>query len=290
MTIATLLAMSSAASCFYGPAGRFPPATQKRIVGRGRLTGTREPQQIVTWRTRSTSSASRMTAHLAIEDAVREHRVLWQADEPFAATDVTSVQVIDVDGDSIPEVLGLWWPGGSSGASLRVFHWDRSSNKFAELSFKRGDVSNVPIHSYRVRGRRIVVFKRGVIGEREFEVKGSEIVAVGGGATVRTQTESGIEGQALISPAHPGPVRQGQSDTAPFQTTLVVLRESDGAEVARLDTGSDGRFRVTLPPGTYKVGPPSNTGRRLPRAGQETVTVVPGKFAPVTINFDSGMR
>jgi hypothetical protein len=143
--------------------------------------------------------------------------------------------------------------------------------------------------------RRITVYKRAptgwpIVAGGEFEVSGSEIIRVAGGAGVTTHSESGIEGQALISPVGPGPTRQGQPDSAPFRTTLVISRASDGSEVRRLETGSDGRFRVALPPGTYTVGPPVGTGRRLPRAGQETVTVAPGKFAQVTINFDSGMR
>jgi hypothetical protein len=80
------------------------------------------------------------------------------------------------------------------------------------------------------------------------------------------------------------------SDTAPYKTTLVVWRSDGDREVTRFETGSDGRFRVALPPGTYRVGPPPQTGRSLPRGGEETVTVLPGKFVRVTINFDSGMR
>lgn len=295
MTLAVLLATSSAASCFCVTAAALQTASQRHVVARGHLTGTRDVQQVVTWRTRANSpSANGMITHLAIENAGRDRRMLWQAEEPFPAVDINSVQVVDLDGDSIPELLGLWWQSGSRGAVLRVFHWDRRSNNFAELPIKRGDASNASIQSYRLRGgagrQRIVVYTRATVAAGEFELRGSEIVPVGGGVGVSTQGSSGIEGQALISPIHGGPVRVGESDTAPFKTTLVVLRASDGAEVARLETGSDGRFRVALPPGTYNVGPPANTGRRLPRGGQETVTVLPGKVAHVTINFDSGMR
>ncbi len=288
MTLATCLAMSSAATCFGRVASQpLPTAPQKRVVARGHLTGTRELQQVVTWRTSD-------AAHLAIESSGRNPRTLWQADEPFPAVDINSVQVVDLDGDSIPEVLGLWWRGASPGAVLRVFHWNRSSQSFAELPIRDGDADKLGIHAYRLRGstghQRIVVYRKASVADGEFEVRGSEIVRVGGGVGVTTQGESGIEGQAVISPVRPGPIRQGESDTAPFQTTLMISRASDGAEVARLETGSDGRFRVALPPGTYKVGPPTGTGRRLPRAGEEIVTVGPGRFAHVTINFDSGMR
>jgi hypothetical protein len=225
---------------------------------------------------------------MAIEDAARGKRI-WQADEPFSAVDITSIQIVDLDRDSIPEVLSLWRPAGSPGAVLRVFHWNRSSGRFTELAFNPAELSDT-IQRYRVQGNRIVIYKRGTMADREFVVRGGEIVSVKGGGGVTPRTESGIAGEALISPTRPGPIREGQSDTSPFRTTLVILRADDGAEVARLETGSDGRFRVALPPGTYRVGPPTGTGRRLPRAGQETVTVVPGKFAHVTIHFDSGIR
>lgn len=289
MTLATLLALSSAATSFAQGAGQPRPGS-KKVTGRGHLTGTSEFQQIATWRTSD-------AAHLAIESTGRTARTLWQANDLSVTVDINSIQVADLDGDSIPEVLSLWWRRGSAAAVLRVFHWDRRSQSFAELPvrFNRGDGADNPeIRGYSLRGsighRRIVVYRRAAVANGEFELTGSEIVSVGRGSGVTAQSESGIEGNAVISPAHPGPIREGQSETAPFQTTLVILRASDGSEVKRVETGSDGRFRAVVPPGTYLVGPPAGTGRRLPRAGQETVTVVSGRFSQVTINFDSGMR
>jgi hypothetical protein len=121
------------------------------------------------------------------------------------------------------------------------------------------------------------------------ELRGSMLVRIRGGETVAAKGESGIEGQAVISPARPGPTRQGEPDTAPFKTTLIVRSASDGSEIRQLETGSDGRFRVVLPPGTYTIGPAARAGR-FPRAGEQTVAVVQGRFAHVTIEFDSGMR
>jgi hypothetical protein len=293
MALPILLVMSSAASCFYVRENGSPPPITKRVLARGHLTGTPEIEQVVTWHTRA-ESAEKLIAHLAVRDNAKPPRVIWQADEPFPASDIGSVQIIDLDGDSIPEVLSLWWHSGSHGARLRVFHWDRNSRNFVELSFKGGEPRDDSIHGYRLRGgprgKRIVLYKNAAVIAGEFELRGSEIARVGGGDKVSTQGSSGIEGRAVISPAHPGPVRDGETDTAPFKTALVISRASDGAVVARLETGSDGRFRVALPPGTYKVGPPLGTGQRLPRASEEIVNVVPGKFAHVTISFDSGMR
>jgi hypothetical protein len=289
MTIATLLATSSAVVSFCLTVEGRASTPQKRVVARGRLMGTREVQQVVIWNTRSNSaSATGTAAHLAIEDLPGGRRI-WQADESFQALNINSIQVVDLNGDSIPEILSLWSRGGSRDAVLRVFHWNRGSRSFAEMVFKPADQSS-PVQTYRVLGKRIVIHRRGTTAGLEFEARGAEIVPFRRGGGVTTQTECGIEGEAVISPSHPGPIREGQSDTSPFKTTLVILKASDRSEVSRLETGADGRFRVALPPGVYLVGPPAGTGRRLPRGAQETVTVVPGRFAHVTINFDSGMR
>lgn len=299
MAFALSLAMSSAALSSEPSvhSSQDRSLQKRRIVARGRLTGGREVHHIVTWQTGINSD---LITHLAIQTTGPHPRNLWQADEHLAAIDINAVRIANLDGEGLPEIMGLWWRGASIGATLRIFRWNRASRTFAELRVKDGDPGLAGIHGYRLSGheghQRITVFTRSTatgwppIADGEFEVRGAEIVRARGRGPVTTPTESGIEGQAVISPAHPGPVRAGQSDSAPYRTTLVVWRVSDGSEVTRFETGSDGRFRVGLPPGTYRVGPPQQPGRFLPRAGEETITVAPGKFAHVAISFDSGMR
>ena len=270
------------------------PRRKQRVVASGRLIGTREIQQVVTWQTTD-------RAHLAIEALGSRPRILWQMDGGKAEHTVDSVRVSDLDGDGLPEIVSLWWRGSSGGAVLRVFHWDRAQQSFVELPFE-GEINTV--YSYRFlpaggnrSSSRLAVDIRSESGGRrstvpggEYELRGSRLVRVGGGRVVTTQGESGIEGQAVISPVHPGPQREGSPSSAPYKTALVVWSAADDREVKRFETGSDGRFRVALAPGTYRVGPPHQGGRFLPRGSEETVTVVPGQFARVTINFDSGMR
>jgi hypothetical protein len=81
-----------------------------------------------------------------------------------------------------------------------------------------------------------------------------------------------------------------EPDVKPYKTTLVISTASQGKEVARVETGDDGRFRISLPPGEYIVGPPPGNVRFLPRASEQSVKVLPGQFAHLTINFDSGIR
>jgi hypothetical protein len=199
----------------------------------------------------------------------------------------------------VPEIIGLWAEGPWGGARLRIFHWDRRAQTFVELLAKREEDQKqlIGLLRYRLQARgasqRIIVFGggQGNSPAGEFEVRGSEIVRAGRGVPVTPQGQSGIEGRAEISPAHPGPLRQGDLGSKPFQTTLVVLNTGDGREVARVQTGSDGRFRVSLPPGEYTIGPsPEQQRQRFPRGEQQTVKVLPGKFTNVTIDFDSGLR
>lgn len=270
------------------------PRRMLRVVASGRFTGAREIQQVVTWRTRG-------AAHLAIEEAgSRRQRVLFQADGANSESRVDFVRTSDLNDDGVPEIASLWWRPSGSTAALRVFHWDRRQNAFVELQFE-DELNDVRSYRFirsggiRSAGRLVVETRSGAGARRrsagaEYELRGSTLIRVRGGRDVTTQAESGIEGQALIGPVRPGPQKEGAPGSAPYKTTLVVWRVSDGQEVKRVETGSDGRFRVALPPGDYRIGPPPRTGRFLPRGSEETVTVAPGKFVSVTINFDSGMR
>jgi hypothetical protein len=272
---------------------------KRRVAVRGHLTGTRDIQQVVTWQTPNPRSGPLpyAQAHLAIETIGPNGRLLWQTDGAQSQYLVDAVQSVDLDGDQIPEILSLWWVG-ASGAMLRVFHWDRSGRSFVELQFNDGPGG---ITRYRVTeaggsSRRIIVYARSNAGARrpatvEYEVRGSRLARVRGGGRVMTEGQSGIEGLALIGPTRPGPIRLGDKPhQQPFKTALVISTPGDGREVARLETGADGKFRISLPPGEYLVGPPAAPSRFLPRATEQLVRVLPGQFANLIIHFDSGMR
>jgi hypothetical protein len=280
------------------------PLQKRRVVAQGRLTGTRDVLQIVTWQTANRPSTSRpyAQAHLAIEKAGARPRALFQADGGETQYLVGSIQTADLDGDGVPEIISLWQEGASAGSVLRVFHWDSNRQAFTELQ-SRDDLAGV--HRYRITPtKRIVIYVRSKTGSGwppvaggEFAARGAELVRINGGGNVgggnvTPQAESGIEGQTVISPIRPGPVRADDTQTtAPYPATLAIVSTSTGREVARLKTGSDGRFRVALPPGEYRIVPvQERSGKFLPRASEELVTVVSGQFAHIEIQFDSGMR
>lgn len=101
--------------------------------------------------------------------------------------------------------------------------------------------------------------------------------------------QSGIQGQVLIGPTCGGPIRVGATECAdkPYQATLTIL-DANGLQVTQIQTDAEGRFQISLPPGTYTLRPESDTP--LPYAPEQVITVLEGHFTQVTITYDSGLR
>lgn len=102
--------------------------------------------------------------------------------------------------------------------------------------------------------------------------------------------DSGIEGQVLVGPQCPVE-RPGDPNCQdkPYQAAVIVKSADGSREIARFTSGSDGRFRVALEPGTYLLDPQSQTSP-FPRGVPQTVTVEAGKYSQVTISYDTGIR
>jgi len=112
--------------------------------------------------------------------------------------------------------------------------------------------------------------------------------AVFSAAQTPSGTETGIEGVIMISPAQPGPIRADSPGSIPLANAAFVV-ENEKSEVASFTTDDQGRFRISVPPGHYKV---SIKGKRpgIGRYGPFEVDVVPGKMANVQWECDSGIR
>ena len=100
--------------------------------------------------------------------------------------------------------------------------------------------------------------------------------------------ESGIEGIITISPSRPGPIRDDEAGSVPLANAMFVVENNSG-EVGSLSTDDQGRFRMALPPGHYKV---SLKGRKssIGRFGPFEVDVTSGKMTKVQWECDSGIR
>jgi hypothetical protein len=90
-------------------------------------------------------------------------------------------------------------------------------------------------------------------------------------ATPIPPANAGVEGQVLIGPMCPVVQAGTPCPDQPFQATLTFL-DQNGNTVSRTQSDAQGKFRVSLPPGTYTLRPePANRQRHRPRAGADRV-------------------
>jgi hypothetical protein len=115
---------------------------------------------------------------------------------------------------------------------------------------------------------------------------GAIFVASCGGAGAGAGT-SGIRGQALAGPQCPVEVQGSPCPDLPFEGT-VIATETQSSEEFTVETDAQGRFELSLEPGTYEVSIVSETSP--PFAKPQTVTVEPGTFTEIVVSVDTGIR
>lgn len=113
------------------------------------------------------------------------------------------------------------------------------------------------------------------------------IAACGDDTLLGPDAPQGIDGLALLGPTCPVVRVDDPCPDAPHSAWIRVLRP-DGALITRVRSGTDGRFRVGLQPGSYRVV--GEGGSPFPRGGEEEATVEPRVWTPLTLHFDSGIR
>jgi hypothetical protein len=101
-------------------------------------------------------------------------------------------------------------------------------------------------------------------------------------------SETGIEGVITIDPIRPGPVRADAPSSQPLANAVFVV-ESQKGETRSFTTDDQGRFRLPLAPGHYKVSLKGKTGG-VGRFGPFEVDVVAGQMTKVQWQCDSGIR
>ena len=100
---------------------------------------------------------------------------------------------------------------------------------------------------------------------------------------------SGVRVTAIIGPTCAGPVRPDQVCTQPYEGEFVVTDQS-GREIARFVTDQQGRAVVALPPGNYVLVPKIDPQTRLPTRSPVNVSVLPGDYVEIIVEFDTGLR
>ena len=125
---------------------------------------------------------------------------------------------------------------------------------------------------------------------RTFLIAIAALIMSSGFLSAQTQSgsETGIEGVIAISPIKAGPVRADAPSSRPLANTAFVADNQKG-EVASFTTDGQGRFRIPLAPGHYKVSLKERTSS-IGRYGPFEVDVVAGQMTNVQWQCDSGMR
>jgi len=98
---------------------------------------------------------------------------------------------------------------------------------------------------------------------------------------------SGIRGRVVILPTCPVETDASPCPPKPVATTVVV--EPEDGDIRRIETETDGTFRVDLPPGRYLLSAQPPPGSMLVPVAQP-VTVEAGGYGQVTVVLDSRLR
>lgn len=99
---------------------------------------------------------------------------------------------------------------------------------------------------------------------------------------------SGLEGSILLHGISGGPVTKGVPDSRPLaDMTFEVQKE--GLTVAAFTTDTEGRFRVSLPPGHYRVIK-KDWKSRVGFFGPFQVEIIPGQIRKVAWHCETGMQ
>lgn len=97
----------------------------------------------------------------------------------------------------------------------------------------------------------------------------------------------GIRGVVTLGPTCPVQ-REGESCERPLAAVLYLSRIGSHGPARVVRSGADGRFRVALPVGRYRLKP--RNAAPYPHAEPQTVTVRAGRFTAVSVAYDTGIR
>jgi hypothetical protein len=106
---------------------------------------------------------------------------------------------------------------------------------------------------------------------------------------IPAEPQSGVEGVITVSPWHPGPVRADEPASRPLTNATFVIQTEADAVISEFTTDAQGRFRVLLPPGRYRISLKGKKGG-VGKYGPFKVDVAAGKMTPVQWQCDTGMR
>jgi hypothetical protein len=121
---------------------------------------------------------------------------------------------------------------------------------------------------------------------------GGLLAAAGSGAEgPLNPSDSRIEGEILIGPMCPVVQPDQPCPDKPFEASIEIRGQGNRGDHLTVRSGKDGRFRVKLAPGKYKLTPISPNPGAPPHAQPPlSLTVGSGMYTHVTVRYDSGIR
>jgi Prealbumin-like fold domain len=99
---------------------------------------------------------------------------------------------------------------------------------------------------------------------------------------------TGLEGSISLHTVSGGPVRKGVPDSKPLANTTFVVMKGDNT-VASFVTDEQGRFRISLPSGHYRISK-KDWKSRVGYYGPFEVDIAAGRVRKVQWNCDTGMQ
>ncbi len=107
--------------------------------------------------------------------------------------------------------------------------------------------------------------------------------------TQRGDASSGIEGTITVDIGCPTVITT-PCPRRPLRARLFIRPAGSADPTVVAESGTDGRFHVSLPPGHYAIEPRNMRNAPVPTAFPLSVTVRPGAWTTLSIEFDSGIR
>lgn len=109
-------------------------------------------------------------------------------------------------------------------------------------------------------------------------------------ASTTRDPQSGVEGVVLSGPNCPVVQEGSPCPDTPAEAEIQVTDPSTQEVIGITRSGTDGRFRIGLPPGELVLLALPLNSRLAPSGKPVPVTVVAGRFVTVTLYIDTGIR